>query len=122
MSTTVHVVGFSEDERAWIESALGRVADALVFVDDGEAFLARPPADASHCLIASADVDEAATLRLVRELRRRGVALPVIVLGPHSAFRTAVDIARLESTDFLARPVSVRELRAAVRRVHPDPK
>lgn len=122
MSTTVYVVGFKKDERAWFESALGRITDTVVFVDDGEAILARPPSGSGQCLIASADVDEAATLRLVRELRHRGVALPVIVLGPHSAFRTAVDIARLEATDFLERPVSVRELRAAVRRVRSDPK
>jgi FixJ family two-component response regulator len=42
--------------------------------------------------------------------------LPAIVLGPHSAFRTAVDIARLDATDFLERPVSESELRRAVRR------
>lgn len=122
MSTTVYVVGFKADERAWIESALGRITDAVVFVDDGDVLLAKPPCGSGHCLIASADVDEAATLSLVRELRRRGVALPVIVLGPHTAFRTAVDIARLEATDFLERPVSVRELRAAVRRVRSDPR
>ena len=122
MPTTVYVVGFKPDEHAWIESALGRSADAVIFVDDGEALLARAPSGPGQCLIASADVDEAATLRLVRELRRRGMALPVIVLGPHTAFRTAVDIARLEATDFLERPVSVRELRAAVRRVRSDPK
>ena len=120
MSTTVHVLGFKQDERAWIESALARIADAVEFVDDGEEFLARPPSGPGRCLIASADVDDAATLGLVRALRQRGVDLPVIVLGPHSAFRTAVDIARLEATDFLERPVSVRELRAAVRRMRSD--
>ena len=122
MSITVYVVGFKADERAWIESALGRSVDAVVFVDDGEALLARSPSGPGQCLIASADVDGAATLRLVRELRQRGIALPVIVLGPHTAFRTAVDIARLEATDFLERPVSVRELRAAVRRARSDPR
>jgi FixJ family two-component response regulator len=66
------------------------------------------------CLVASAEPDEAATLKLVRELRGRGATLPVIVLGPDSAFRTAVEIARLEATDFLERPVSARQLRAAV--------
>ncbi|MDN8618584.1 hypothetical protein [Variovorax ginsengisoli] len=119
MSTTVHVLGFTRDERAWIESALGRIAN-IEFVDDSEAFLDRPPSGQGQCLLASADVDEAATLRLVRALRQRGLALPVIVVGPHSAFRTAVDIARLEATDFLERPVSVRELRAAVRRMRSD--
>jgi FixJ family two-component response regulator len=42
--------------------------------------------------------------------------LAVIVLGPPSAFRMAVDIARLERTDFLERPVTGRQLRAAVRK------
>ena len=46
----------------------------------------------------------------------------MIVLGPHSAFRTAVDIARLTRTDFLERPVSVRQLRAALRRAVNDVK
>ncbi|RZL87376.1 MAG: response regulator [Variovorax sp.] len=120
MSTIVHVVGFKPDERVWIESALGRGTGSVVFVEDGEALLASVPNGPGHCLLASADVDQAAVLKLVRELRNRGAALPVIVLGPHTAFRTAIDIARLEATDFLERPVSVRQLRAAVHRACVD--
>jgi DNA-binding NtrC family response regulator len=120
MSTIVHVVGFKPDERAWIESALGRSIQSIVFVDDVEAFLASVPGGPGHCLIASADVDESATLKLVRELRNRKAPLPVIVLGPLTAFRTAIDIARFEATDFLERPVSVRQLRAAVHRACMD--
>ncbi|MDM0075565.1 response regulator [Variovorax sp. J2P1-59] len=120
MLTIVHIVGFKPDERAWMESAFGRSVASVVFVDDDEALLASVPSGPGHCLIASADVDGAATLRLVRELRKRGVTLPVIVLGPHTAFRTAIDIARLEATDFLERPVSVRQLRAAVHRACMD--
>ena len=56
-------------------------------------------------------------LELVRSLRRHGQALPVVVLGPHSAFRTAVDVARLDGTDFLERPVSAQRLRAALHKV-----
>lgn len=56
-------------------------------------------------------------LELVRRLRRHGQALPVVVIGPHSAFRTAVDVARLNGTDFLERPVSAQRLRAALRKV-----
>lgn len=120
MSTTVYVVGFEPDERHWIASALGRSADAVICVDDDQTLLATASNGSGQCLIASADVDGAATLNLVRELRRRKIALPVIVIGPHSAFRTAVDIARFEATDFLERPVSVRQLRTAVRRVGSD--
>ena len=114
MPTTIYVIDPDPDERSWIESALGPIVDAIVFLEDGAALLARIRGGEDACLVASAEPDEAATLKLVRELRGRGATLPVIVLGPHSAFRTAVDIARLEATDFLERPVSTRQLRAAV--------
>jgi len=58
--------------------------------------------------LTCAEPDAAATLALVRELRARHATLPVVVLGAHSAFRTAVDIARFPATDFLERPVSSR--------------
>ena len=120
MSTTVYVIGFDPAQHAWIEAALGRGIDKVVQVHDSTAWLAHAPSGPGECLIASADLDGAATLKLVRTLRGQGNTLPVIVLGPHSEFRTAVDIARLEATDFLERPVSVRDLRAAVRRVRAD--
>jgi len=116
MPTTVYVVDPAPDDRVWIASTLAPSVDDLVFVDDGAALLASVPGGTGSCLITSADADEAATLELVRDLRRSGAALPVIVLGPHSAFRTAVEIARLPATDFLERPVSARQLRDAVRR------
>lgn len=120
MPTTVYVVNLLADERAWVEAALARSVDSVVALDDGPGLLARVPRGAGNCLLASADGHEAATLQLVRELRSAGATLAVIVLGSHTAFRTAVDIARLDATDFLERPVSVRQLRAAVRRACPD--
>ena len=116
MPTTVYVIDPYPDERRWMESALARLAENIVFLDNAEVLLGSLPESASACLIASADADQAATLKLVRDLRVGGAMLPVIVLGPYTAFRTAVDIARLEATDFLERPVSVRQLRTAVRR------
>jgi two-component system response regulator FixJ len=122
MAITVYVIDRDPDERTWIESALAPIADAVVFLDDAAALLARQSIREDACLVAAAEPDEALTLKLVRELRARGAMVPVIVLGPHSAFRTAVDIARLPATDFLERPVSVRQLRAAVRRACPGVK
>lgn len=117
MSTTAYVVVADLQDREWIASALGYdLVGSVTFATADAAELARLPGGPDHCVILSADEDDAATLQLVRELRRLGNGLPVIVLGPHSAFRTAVEIARLEATDFLERPVSVRQLRSAVRR------
>jgi len=120
MPTTAYVVVASSPDRAWIASALvPGLVDAVTFANHDAAQIANLPGGPGDCLILSADEDEASTLRLLRELRRRGNALPVIVLGPHRAFRTAVEIAQLEATDFLERPVSVRQLRAAIRRILP---
>jgi DNA-binding NtrC family response regulator len=114
MATTVYVIDADPDERTWIQSALAPSVDAVVVLDDGSSLVANPLASEGTCLVASAEPDEAATLKLVRDLRGRGATLPVIVLGSHSAFRTAVDIARLEATNFLEHPVSAWQLRAAV--------
>lgn len=119
MPTTVYVVDPDPQERAWIEASLAKPVAEVVFLEEASALGASLPVEGS-CLLASADADAEATLQMVRRLRADGVRIPVIVLGPHTAFRTAVDIARLEATDFLERPVSVRELRAAVRRACPE--
>jgi two-component system, LuxR family, response regulator FixJ len=122
MPTTVYVVDPNPDERKWIESALASHVEGVVFFADAAALLAHEPLGEEACLIASTEPDAAAALELVRELRRRGASLPVIVLGPHTAFRTAVDLARLEGTDFLERPATPRQLRAALRRACPGVK
>jgi FixJ family two-component response regulator len=117
MPTTVYVIEPDPNERSWIRSALASNVDAVVFLDDCAALLASPrPSSERACLIASAEPDQAATLKLVRDLRSSGATLPVIVLGPHTAFRMAIEIARLPATDFLERPVTIRQLRAAVRK------
>ena len=114
MTTRVFVINQDDGERRWIQAALAQRADEIVVMDDGTLFLAAPPTISNACLITTAEPDDAATLRFVRELREHGVALPVIVLGSHSAFRVAVDIARLPATNFLERPISATQLRAAV--------
>ncbi|MDM0109324.1 hypothetical protein QTH97_30640 [Variovorax sp. J22R24] len=120
MTTTAYVVVARSSDRAWIAEALaGGVVDRVTFAAGDAAQIAALPSGPGDCLILSADEDDAATLQLVRELRRRGSALAVIVLGPSTAFRTAVEIAKLEATDFLERPVGARQLRAAVRRACP---
>ncbi|MDM0117492.1 hypothetical protein QTI66_35845 [Variovorax sp. J22R133] len=114
MPTTVFVVAAEKADRRWIASAIAPAADMdAVFVDDEASLLASPPSGRS-CVIALADADEHATLALVRELRKLGTLLPVIVLGSHTAFRTAVEIARIPATDFLERPVSAHQLRQAI--------
>ena len=116
MGTTVYVINPDPMERKWIESVLAPGVDAVVCLENVDSLLADPPAGGAACLITSAEPGEHGALEIVLSLRRMGVKLPMIALGPHTAFRTAVDIARLAATDFLERPISERELRAAVNR------
>ena len=117
MPTSAYVVVADTHDRAWLASALTHdLVDSVTYANDDAAQLAGLSGGPGRCLILTADKDENATLHLVRELRRLGNDIPVVVLGSHSAFRTAVEIARFEATDFLERPVSVRQLRSAIRR------
>lgn len=115
--STVYVVEPDPIERRWLEAALAGIGDALDFLDAGPALLQRLPLTAGDCLVCVAEAGDSSAVELVRELRRRGETVPVLVIGPMTAFRTAVDIARLEATDFLARPLSVGRLRHTLRRL-----
>ena len=116
MGTVVYIVDPDAQERQWIESVLSPSVDSVRSLDSADALLALLGVREGACLVVSVEPDEAAALELVRELRLAGSKIPVIAIGPAFAFRTATDIARLESTDFLARPLSAQGFRAAVAR------
>lgn len=117
MFNTVYVLERDADECRWIETALAGQVRQLVFLSDGAMLADWLVAQGGDCLLCGTEPDAAAALELVRALRRRGDMLPVVMMGPHSAFRTAVELARLRATDFLERPLSAQRLRAALQRV-----
>jgi DNA-binding NtrC family response regulator len=117
MFNTVYVLERDPAECRWIEAALAGQVRKLIFLESDATLLDWLAAQGGDCLLCSAEPDASVALELVRRLRRHGQALPVVVIGPHSAFRTAVDVARLNGTDFLERPVSAQRLRAALRKV-----
>lgn len=119
MFNTVYVLERDPAECRWIESALAGQVRTIVFLQDGATLPNWLAAQGGDCLLCGAEPDAAAALELVRGLRRRGEMLPVVMLGPHSAFRTAVELARLEATDFVERPLSSQRLRGAMQRVVP---
>jgi FixJ family two-component response regulator len=114
MKPTAYVVDPDPEERKRIEAMLSPNVEAVRGLDDAEALLAVLGLREGACLIVSVEPDEAAAVELVRELRLSGSKIPVITVGTGTAFRTATDIARLEFTDFLERPLSAHKLRAAV--------
>ena len=117
MFNTVYVLESDPAECRWIESALAGQVRMLVFLENGATLPDWLAARGGDCLLCGVEPDATAALELVRSLRLHGEMLPVVMLGPHSAFRTAVDVARLSATDFLERPVSAQRLRAALHKV-----
>lgn len=115
--STVFVLESDPAERDSLAAALAGIGDAQVLLGRCEALFDHLPARAGDCLVCGADIDGVSAAELVRTLRQRGEKLPVLVTGPITAFRTAVDVARLEAADFLERPVSARRLRSALQRM-----
>ena len=115
MRPTAYVIDPDPQERKWIQEILSPSVKTAGGLDDAEALLAVLGVREGACLILSVEPDETVALELVRELRLSGSNIPVIAVGSGTAFRTATDIARLELTDFLERPLTAHKLRAAVK-------
>lgn len=111
-----YVVDPDAEERRWIEAVLSQTAEVVSGFNDAEG-LPGLVEEREGCIVIAVEPDERATLELIRKLRWSGKLVPVIVVGPRTAFRTATDIARLGFTDFLERPLSAYKLRAAIERV-----
>jgi DNA-binding NtrC family response regulator len=114
MRPTAYVVDPDPEERKWIEATLSPSVEVVCGLGDAEALLAVLGVRDGVCLIVSLEPNEAAVRELVCELRLSGSEIPVIVVGSGTAFRAATEIARLEFTDFLERPLTTHKLRAAV--------
>ncbi|MFO1415052.1 MAG: hypothetical protein U1F10_14330 [Burkholderiales bacterium] len=116
MAPTIYVADPDPAERQWIAAALAPTNAPVRTFDSAGALLGLLHSDDDACLIVAVEPDEAAAVALVQELRDLGIAIPVIALGPGTAFRTARDLARFAHTDYLERPTSAGRLVAAVRR------
>jgi len=102
------------------------VRDSLAFVLDSAGFEARTYASAEDFLAVQGDVAAGCIvtdirmpamngLELLQELRRRGSALPVIVITGHGDVPLAVEAMKAGVTDFLEKPFDDELLLTAVR-------
>jgi FixJ family two-component response regulator len=91
-----------------------------------EEFLAAQPSLAVGCLIADVRLPGLSGLELHTELKRRGVALPVIFITGHADVPMAIAALRQGALDFLEKPIDDRALllsiRTALARDRPNPE
>jgi len=116
MGTVVYIVDPDAEERNWLESALAPGFESVRSLDCAGALPEALGISEGDCLVLAVEPDEAMALELVRGLRASGNMIPVVAIGPNTAFQAATKIARFDFTDFLERPLRAGRLRTALRR------
>ncbi len=82
--------------------------------ESAETFLAALPAQASGCLVVDVRLPGMSGLDLQRELKRRQVDLPVVVITGHGDVPMAVTALKAGALDFLEKPFDTDVILAAV--------
>ena len=106
------------------DAEFGIVAKNLVEVEGFSARLVNNGAEAlEECEDPACDVvlldlmlGETSGLDVLREIRRRGAQLPVIMVTAHGSMESAAEAVRSEAFDYIGKPFRGKELIAALRR------
>jgi two-component system response regulator FixJ len=109
---------FIIDDQASVRNALAEMLRVFGFTvetyDSAEAFLADPPR--AGCIVADVRMPGMDGIELVRELARRNLALPVVLISGHADVPMAVAGIKAGADDFIEKPVDDTQLVAAINR------
>jgi two-component system, LuxR family, response regulator FixJ len=100
----VHIVDDDEAVRRGLGALLGVRGYTVEGYPTAEDFLTRLPASPSGCALIDLRLPGMSGLDLQRELKRRGVALPVVVITGHGDVPAAVAALKIGAVDFLEKP------------------
>lgn len=111
---TVYVIDDDAAVRDSLALMLGLEGFRTSVFADAEAFLAAWQADWSGCVIADVRLPGRSGVELQDALRRRGIALPFVIITAHGDVATARAAFRSQAVDFLEKPFEEAQLRAAI--------
>lgn len=112
---TIHVVDDDEAARDSLAFLLQSVGFTVKSHASATAFLIDLPALPTGCLITDLRMPELDGLQLLRELRRRHVEMPVLIITGHGDIPLAVEAMRAGALDFLEKPFDDQALLSSVR-------
>ncbi len=125
-SACVHVVDDDDavrDSLAFLLTSSDLVAKTYA---SGDEFLGALPMDSIGCIVTDIRMPGLSGIDLIRELRRRGMDTPVIVITGHGDVPLAVEAMKLGAFDFLEKPFDddalVASVKAALRQTHSQRK
>jgi two-component system, LuxR family, response regulator FixJ len=115
-SPTVFVV----DDHASVREALAEMLSVFGYAvkthQSADAFLRALDRPGAGCVVADVRMPGTDGISLVRELARRNVALPVILISGHADVPMAVAAIKAGAEDFIEKPVDDTQLVAAINR------
>jgi two-component system response regulator FixJ len=111
---------FVVDDQEAVRHALSEMLQVLGYVVESHAsaddFLKSLRAPRTGCIVADVRMPGMDGIELVRELDRRGVPLPVVLISGHADVPMAVAAIKAGAEDFIEKPVDDSQLVAAINR------
>ncbi|HEV8647350.1 MAG TPA: response regulator [Burkholderiales bacterium] len=111
---TVFVIDDDASVRDSVALMLGLAGYRTSVFADAEAFLAAWKEDWAGCAIADVRLPGQSGVELQDELRKRGIALPFVIITAHGDVPTARAAFRAQAVDFLEKPFDHVQLCAAI--------
>jgi len=111
---TVYVIDDDAAVRDSIALMLGLAGYRTSVFADAEAFVAAWRADWAGCVVADVRLPGMSGVDLQDALRKRGAALPFVIITAHGDVPTARAAFRSQAVDFLEKPFDEAQLRRAI--------
>jgi two-component system response regulator FixJ len=115
-SSTVAVIDDHAPVRDALAEMLGVFGYATRTYESADRFLETTGPDTAGCVVADVRMPGTDGIGLVRELARRRIALPVILISGHADVPMAVAAIKSGAEDFIEKPVDDAKLVAAINR------
>ena len=111
---SVYIVDDDEAVRQGLTALLRAKGFAVESFASADAFLAGVPAQAAGCALVDIRLPRMSGLELQREMKRRGIALPVVIITGHGDVPVAVAALKAGAVDFLEKPFDSFAILAAI--------
>lgn len=113
-------VVFLIDDHASVRHALGEMLNVFGYTveayDSADSFLASFDKKRSGCIVADVRMPGTDGIKLVGELARRDIPIPVVLISGHADVPMAVAAIKSGAQDFIEKPVDDAQLIAAINR------
>ena len=115
-TSTVFII----DDQTSVRHALGEMLSVFGYrietFESAESYLEKLDPERPGCIIADVRMPGMDGIDLVRELKRRNLTLPVVVISGHADVPMAVAAIKAGAEDFIEKPVDDTQLVAAINR------